>query len=305
MPQRIAITGSSGMIGGALSAFLAHRGDTPLHLVRRPVRGPHEIEYDPAARRLDATTLDDVDAVVNLAGAGVGDKRWTPDYKRVLVSSRIDTTATVATALADVRARTGRDLRLVNGSAVGYYGQDRGEEDLSEDSSGAAGFLAQLTDAWESAADPAVQAGVSVAYARTGTMVLSPDEGPLPRVLTLTKMYVGGPLGSGKQYWSWISLTDEVRALAFLLDHPEITGPVNLTAPAPSRQKEFAAELGRQFGRPSFVPAPSIALHLVLGEFAGAILGSQKVLPVRLLGSGFEFTHPSLESALSWVATHD
>ncbi len=301
MPQRIAITGSSGLVGSALSAFLAERGDTPLHLVRRPPRAAHEIEYDPTRRRLDPTALDDVDAVVNLAGAGVGDHRWTPEYKRVLLTSRVDVTTTVTNALVEVLERTGHTIPLVSASAVGYYGQNRGEEDLSEDSGGATDFLAQLADAWERATEPASAAGIPVALIRTGTMVLAPDAGPFPRLKKLTMLGIGGPLGGGKQYWSWISLTDEVNAIAFLLERPHLQGPVNLTAPAPSRQKEFAAELGRQLGRPSIVPAPSAALHLVLGEFAGAILGGAKALPVRLLAEGFEFTHPSLESVLEWA----
>lgn len=293
--QRVAITGSSGLIGGALSSFLQERGDEVVHLVRRDPTEPHERRIDPEQGELEPGALDGVTAVVNLAGAGIGDKRWTDAYKRTLVSSRIDTTATVARALADLD----EPVRLVNGSAMGYYG-DRGDNVLDETSGPGEGFLADLVREWEAAAQPAVDAGCPTAYARTG-LVLAADGGALERVLPLARLGLAGPLGSGKQWWSWITLADEVRALAFLVDHPEITGPVNLVGPQPDRQRDVMKVLGRLLNRPALLPAPSIALKVVLGELAEDVLGSQRVRPAVLESSEFEWEHSDVQSALRWV----
>jgi uncharacterized protein (TIGR01777 family) len=295
MPQRVAITGSSGLIGGALSASLRQRGDEVVHLVRREPRAPHEVQWDPAARRLDPAALDDVDAVVNLAGAGVGDKRWTTDYRAQILASRVDSTTTVSRAIAEV----GGGIRLVSGSAVGYYG-DRGEEVLDETSDPARSFLAQVCVAWEAATRAAEEAGAPVAHIRTG-IVMAPDGGAMTPILRLARLGLGGPMGSGKEFWPWITLDDHVRAVLHLLDHPEVTGAVNLTGPAPSRQKEIAAELGRALHRPALLPAPTPALRLVVGEFAGEILASARVLPRRLEAAGFAFDHPDLRSAIGWL----
>lgn len=300
MTLRIAVSGSSGLIGRAVCDALAERGDEVVRLVRRPVTGPGEVSWDPAAGRLDPGALDDIDAVVNLNGAGVGDRRWTPAYKRLILSSRVDSTTALVTAIAHARSAGSGPSRLVNGSAVGFYG-DRGDDVLTEADGPGESFLADVVRAWESAAEPVTEAGVSLALARTGTMVLGPSGGAMQPVLRLARLGLFGPMGSGRQYWSWVSLVDEVRALLHLLDHPEITGPVNLTAPQPVRQRELAAEIGRQLGRPSFVPAPGIALRAVLGEFAGEMMASQRTSPERLLGSGFAFEHPDLPSAVAWV----
>ncbi len=296
-PQRVAITGSSGLIGGALSAYLTARGDEVRHLVRRPPRAAHEAYWNPASRTLDPAALEGVDAVVHLAGVGVGDKRWTPAYQQQILASRVDGTHTVATAMA----ATGAPMRLVSGSAVGIYGDDRGEETLTEDSEPGSGFLVEVVRAWEAAAEPARAAGLSVAHARGGTMVLSGRGGAMGRILRLANLGLFGPLGGGRQYWSWITLHDEVRALAHLVDRPEIVGPVNLSTPRPTRQRDLAAELGRQLHRPAFLPAPAPAIRLVLGGFADAVLGSQKVLPSRLVASGFAHDHVELDLAISWV----
>ncbi len=295
MPQRVAITGSSGLIGVALSASLTERGDEVVHLVRRPPKAAHEMQWDPASRRLDPSALEGVDAVVNLAGAGVGDQRWTTDYRAQILGSRVDATTAVARAIAEA----GGGIRLLSGSAVGYYG-DRDEEELDESSPPAHSFLAQVCVAWEAATRPAQEAGASVALLRTG-IVLAPDGGAMTPVLRLARLGLGGPMGSGREYWPWITLHDHVRSVLHLLDHPDVTGAVNLTAPAPARQKEIAAELGRALHRPAVLPAPRFALRAVVGEFAGEVLASARVLPTRLLASGFAFDHADLASAVAWL----
>ena len=294
MPQRVAISGASGLIGGALSAFLRARGDEVLHLVRRQPQTSSEVGWDPASRTLDPGALSGLTAVVHLAGAGVGDHRWTPAYKQQILASRVDGTTTIATALADL----GEPIALVSGSAIGAYG-DRGEETLSEDSAAGQGFLADVVRAWESATTPAQDAGLRVVHARTG-LVLTPDGGAMERVLPLARFGLAGPLGSGRQYWSWITLHDELRALAHLIDQ-DLAGPVNLVSTNPLRQAEVMKALGAVLGRPAVLPAPALALKLILGEFASDILASQRVLPSVLTASGFVFDHDTIESAMRWL----
>ncbi len=295
MPQRVAITGASGLIGGALSAYLTDRGDEVVHLVRRTPRRPHEVRWAPERHELDPSVLRDVDAVVNLAGAGIGDRRWTPAYKRLLRESRVATTTTVAEAIAAAE----HPIRLVNASAIGFYG-DRGEEALDETSPAGTGFLSDLVMEWEAATGSLQAAGHSVALARTG-LVFSPHGGALGRLLPLARLGLAGPLGSGRQWWSWISLVDEVRALAHLVDHPQLRGPFNLVGPAPARQRDVVRALGRLLGRPALLPAPRPALRIALGEFAGDILASQRVAGTRLTDSGFTWRHPDLDAALRHV----
>ncbi|MGO0576362.1 TIGR01777 family oxidoreductase [Ornithinimicrobium panacihumi] len=296
--RTVAITGASGLIGSALTAALLGRGDQVIHLVRRAPRvsgaALREVRWDPGSD-LEPAALAGVDAVVHLAGAGIGDKRWDSERKQELISSRLDGTGTISRAVA---ARPDPP-RLLSASAVGFYG-DRGEEVLTEVSSGGEGFLAQLSRDWEAATWPARRTEASVAMLRTG-IVLSREGGALGRLLPLLRLGLAGKLGNGRQYWSWITLHDHVRAVLFLSDHPEITGPVNLTGPAPATQSEVVKALASQARRPSFVPAPTLALRLVLGEMAGEILGSQRVLPTRLTGAGFTFDHSDLESAARWV----
>ncbi len=298
MPKRVAITGSSGLIGSALRERLRARGDTVVALVRRTPEHPDEVGWDPHTRELDPAVLDGVDAVVNLAGAGVGDARWTAKYRRLIVDSRTDSTYAVARAIA----ATGRPVRLVSGSAVGYYG-DRGEELLDEASAaGTGGFLSEVVRAWEASTKPAMDAGAPVAFARTG-LVLDRRHGALARMLPLARLGLAGPLGSGRQWWPWISITDEARALVHLIDDVEVTGPVNLTAPNPARQKDIAAALGKVLRRPAFLPAPAIALRTVLGGFASDILASTRAVPTRLLESGFTFEHDDVTAALAELVT--
>jgi uncharacterized protein (TIGR01777 family) len=284
------------MIGSALSAFLSARGDEVVHIVRRPARTSAEISWDPRNRQLEAAALSAVDAVVHLAGANVGDKRWTPSRKQEIFASRVDGTHTLATALAEAD----HPIRMVSQSAVGIYGSDRGDEVLTEESESGQGFLAEVVRAWEAAAEPARAAGLSVVHPRTG-IVLAPGAGAMGPLLRLGQLGLAGPLGSGRQFWPWITLRDTVRALAFLVDQPEIAGPVNVVGPEPARQKEIAAELARQLRRPALLPAPGMGLRLYLGEFANDILGSQRVMPTRLLECGFEFEQDTLPKAVTWL----
>jgi uncharacterized protein (TIGR01777 family) len=293
-PQRVAITGASGLIGSALSGFLSSRGDDVVHLVRREPRDAYEISWDPASRKLDPGALSGVTAVVHLAGAGVGEHRWTPAYKQEILASRVDGTATIATALADL----GEPIALVSGSAIGAYG-DRGDELLTEDSEFGQGFLAGVVRAWEAATRPAQEAGLRVVHARTG-LVLTPAGGAMQRVLPLARLGLAGPLGTGRQYWSWITLHDELRALTHLIDQG-LAGPVNLVSTQPLRQAAVMKALGAQLGRPAVLPAPALALKVALGEFAGDVLASVRVLPSVLTASGFVFEHDTIENAMRWL----
>jgi uncharacterized protein (TIGR01777 family) len=292
MRQRVAITGSSGLIGSALSAFLRARGDEVVRLVRRPPKEPDEVQWDPAAGVLDPADLEGVTAAVNLAGAGVGDHRWTPDYQQQILASRVDSTTTLVRALVDLD----QPVRLVSGSAVGFYG-DRGDEVLTEQSGPGEGFLTEVVLAWEAAADPAREAGLPVAFSRTG-LVLAAGGGAMARMVPLARLGINGPLGSGKQWWPWISLRDTVAGLVWLVDHPELTGPVNLVGPQPERQRQVASELGRQLHRPALLPAPAFGIRAVLGGFADEVLTSKRVMPNALQDSGFQHTDTTVRSAI-------
>lgn len=297
MTQRIAVAGSSGLIGGALCRSLRERGDDVVRLVRRPVAARDEVEWDPSSRHLDPAVLAGVDAVINLAGAGLGDRRWSPEFKSELIRSRTDGT----TALAEAIASTGRPIALLNGSAVGYYG-DRGDEVLTEQSPAGSGFLTDLVHAWEGATEPARAAGAPVALLRTG-IVMAAEGDAFTKLLLLTRLGLGGPLGSGRQFWSWITLADHVRAIEHVLDN-RLEGPANLTGPEPARQREVVAEMGRQLHRPTVLPAPGFAIRAVVGEMAGDILSSQRALPTVLAQSGFVHEHATLPDAVNWMLKH-
>jgi uncharacterized protein (TIGR01777 family) len=299
MTKRVAVTGSSGLIGGALRRALAERGDEVVRLVRHATSAADEVQWDPSRGRIDERALDGVDAVVNLAGVGIGDRRWNPEHKREVERSRTDATGTVAQALVAHRDRTGEAIRLVNASAVGYYG-DRGEEHLPETSEPGQDFLSGVVVRWESAAQPAVDAGLPVAFVRTG-LVMAPEGGAFEQVVRLGRLGLGGPMGSGREWWPWITLVDEVRAILHLVDHPELAGPFNLVAPGVARQGEIASAIGSALSRPSFVPAPRFALRAVIGEFADYVVASQRVEPEALLASGFTFEHPDLDGAVRWL----
>ena len=296
MSQRVAISGASGLIGSALSSYLVARGDDVRHLVRRDARTGSEISWDPANRRLDPASLETVDAVVHLAGAGVADRRWTARHKQDVLASRTDGTAAVASAVA----AHGDRIRLVSGSAIGWYGDNRRDEILTEQSPEGTGFLAEVARAWEASTAPASAAGAPVAMSRTG-LVMSRTGGAFEPLVRLGRLGLAGPLGSGRQWWAWVTLDDVVRALAHLVDRRDITGPVNVVGPEPLRQKELVAEIGRQLGRPTLLPAPAFALRAVLGEFSGEVTGSRRVVPARLRESGFEWVHDTLSSAVATI----
>lgn len=299
MTKRVAVAGSSGLIGDALRHHLTERGDEVVRLVRRPRAAPDEIRWDPSAGYLPSEALDGVDAVVNLAGVGIGDHRWTAAHKAAIERSRLDSTATISRGLAELHERTGRTIRLVNASAVGFYG-DRGDEALTETSPRGTDFLSGVVARWEQATGPAADAGIPVAMLRSG-LVLAPEGGAFEPLIRLTRLGLGGPLGWGRQWWPWITLDDEVRAIAHLIDHPEVVGPVNSVAPEPHRQREIAQAIAHALHRPAVLPAPRLAIRLVIGEFGDRILDSQLVEPKRLVASGFGFEHPDLDSAVRWV----
>ncbi|QDQ11139.1 TIGR01777 family oxidoreductase [Streptomyces spectabilis] len=292
-PSRVAVAGASGLIGSALTRSLAADGHEVVRLVRRAPRTAEEVRWDPAAGRLDAAGLAGCTAVVNLAGAGIGDRRWSDAYKRELYDSRVLGTKTLATAVAslDEPPRV-----FVNGSAIGYYG-DTGDRAVDESAPAGEGFLPSMCVDWEAAARPAQDAGVRTAFARSG-LVVARSGGAWGRMFPLFKAGLGGRLGNGRQYWSFIALRDEVAALRHLLARDELSGPFNLTAPTPVTNREVTAAMGRALHRPTLFPAPAPALRLVLGEMAGDVLGSQRVLPARLLESGFTFTHPTVDDAV-------
>lgn len=288
------LAGASGFLGTELSQALADQGRTVRHLVRRKVRAPDEVQWDPDAGTLPSEALDGADAVVNLGGVGLGDRRWTARYRRLITTSRVHGTALLARALAE-RAATGRPpIRFLQASAVGYYG-DAGEAELTEDAPRGDGFLAHVCQAWEQAAAPAQAAGVPVALLRTG-IVLDPSAGALQRMMPLLRLGLAGPLGSGRQWWPWVTRADHVRAMIHLLDSP-MTGPVNISAPRPERNKDVTRVLARRLDRPAFVPAPGFGLRLVLGQFARDITASQRMIPAALLSDGFAFDAPTITDA--------
>ncbi len=299
--MQVAVTGSSGLIGSALCRALRHSGHGVVPIVPRPAE-TGEISWDPRRGTIEAAGLAGVDAVVHLAGAGIGDRRWTATRRAEVVRSRVDTTALLARTLP---ALDRRPAVLVSASAVGVYG-DRGDELLTEDSPPVAGFLAELCRDWEAAAGPVTAAGIRLVTVRSG-IVLSPAGGALERQLPLFRLGLGGRLGSGRQWTSWVSIDDEVRAILFALRHAELSGPVNVTAPAPVTNSQFTAALGRALRRPAILPVPAAALTVVLGRALATemILASHRVLPTVLEAAGFRFAQPELAGALdSLVSGH-
>lgn len=290
----IGITGASGLIGSALATHLSAQGHQVRRFVRRPAGRPDEISWDPSAGTVDRAGLEGLDAVVHLAGAGVGDHRWTPEYKAVIRDSRVQGTRTIATALADM-AEPPRVL--VSGSAIGFYG-DTGDLPVDEAAPAGSGFLADVVVAWEAAADPAREAGIRVVHPRTG-LVVAGRGGAWGRLWPLFSAGLGGRLGSGRQWWSFISLRDELAALTHLL--ASLEGPVNLTAPNPATNAHVTEAMGHLLRRPARLAVPAKALELVLGEFSSEVLGSIRVLPRTLLEAGFDFQDPTIESALAWA----
>jgi uncharacterized protein (TIGR01777 family) len=304
--MKVAVTGSSGLIGTALVASLRSDGHEVVKLVRRPPRSADEIRWDPRAAdaRLsssgsgpaDLDRLDGLDACVHLAGAGVMDHRWTSRYKAEIRASRVLGTR----ALAGVLSRLGKPpASLVTGSAIGYYG-DTGGQDVNESAPAGKSFLARVVQDWEAAAESAADAGIRVVNLRSG-LVLTPAGGILGRLLPISKLGLCPRFASGRQVMSWISLSDEIGAIRFLLDRNDISGPVNLTAPNPVTNSEFTGQLAAATGRPDlrWLRVPALALRLGLGEAAVELLTSARVTPRRLLDAGYQFRHPTLPEALS------
>src|SRR5665213_3344370 len=296
--MKIVVSGASGLIGSALVRVLRSEDDGHAHqvlrLVRRPATAPDEVEWDPAAGRgPDPKSLLGVDAAINLAGAGTGDKRWSADYKRQILESRLSSTRLLIDALSALEPRP---RVLLSGSAICYYG-DTGDREIDENSPAGTDFLADVVVQWEAASAAASAAGIRTVQLRSG-IVLSTKGGALGKVLPLFKAGVGGRLGSGRQYISWIARPDHIAAMRFLLDADDISGPINLTAPNPVTNREYTKAIAAAVHRPAFFPAPSVALKAVLGEFAGNVVGGQRVLPNRLIDAGFEFGYPEIGPAL-------
>jgi uncharacterized protein (TIGR01777 family) len=289
VPQRIAITGASGLIGSALVGHLKSEGHTVQRLVRRATVAPDEIQWDPKTGFVDVEALRGVDAVIHLAGVGVGDKRWTKRYKSEILNSRLLGTTAIANAVAEVKPQV-----FISASAIGWYG-DSGNRAVVESDSVGNDFLAAVCREWEGAADLA--GDVRTVKLRTG-LVLDPTGGALGRMLPLFRFGLGGKLGSGKQWWSWITLHDVVRAIEFALANP-ISGPINLTTPNPVTNQEFTSALARAMKRPALFPAPAIALKIALGGFSSEVLGSKKVIPSALSDAGFVWDYPHISNALT------
>ena len=293
--MRVLVTGSSGLIGRELVAELGRQGHETTRLVRRPGAGAGEASWDPSAGTIEAAKLEGHDWVVHLAGAGIGDHKWSDDHKRTVLDSRVQGTGLLARTLAQLDQPP---RALASGSAVGYYGYESGEA-MTEASPKGRGFLADVVAAWEEAAAPAQEAGIRTVRLRSG-VVLTAKGGALKKQLLPFKLGAGGRLGTGQQWLSWISLEDEVAAILHLLASEGTQGPVNVTSPEPVTNAEFTATLAKVLKRPAFMPVPTPALHALFGKemTKEMLLGGQKVLPAKLQESGYTFAHPGLEDAL-------
>jgi uncharacterized protein (TIGR01777 family) len=296
--MKVLVTGSSGLIGTALCESLRHDGADVYRLVRRSPQKPDEIFWNPASGDLDQASVEGFDAVIHLAGAGIGDKRWNEARRRVILDSRVDSTRLLADRLAAAAAKP--DV-FVSGSAIGFYGNRSEPVDEQSEPAAPSDFLSDVTIAWEQATKPAEEAGIRTVHIRTG-IVLAKQGGALAKLLLPFRLGFGGKLGRGDTWWSWISLQDEIRAIRHLIDQP-LEGPVNLTAPNPVTNKVLTKALGRVLRRPTIFAVPRFALEVLLGkELAAALLfTSAQVIPTRLLESGFVFEAPTIEDALSSV----
>ncbi len=293
--MRVLISGSTGLIGTALTSSLHEDGAEVVRLVRRPPAKGDELFWDPSKGRLDPGAVEGFDAVVHLAGAGIGDRRWTEKRRRLILDSRVDSTQLLAARLAEAERKP---AVFISGSAIGFYGardEDATEADGPPESPD---FGADVVGAWEAATGAAQDAGIRTTHIRSG-IVLAAKGGTLGKLLPLFKFGVGGKLGSGETWWSWISLADEVRAIKHLIATP-LSGPVNLTAPNPVTNAELTKTLGRVLGRPTFLSVPRFALEVVMGKdlAASLVFNSARILPAKLEKSGFEFRHRNIEVAL-------
>ena len=294
--MKVLISGATGLIGTELIRQLREAGHTPISLTRKPNPGPDQVYYDPQRGELDAQVMEQVDAVVNLAGATTGRIPWTKKYMRVLIDSRLETTKVLVEAINSAK---NPPSVLVSGSASGFYG-DRGNESLAENAGKGTGFLSDLASQWE---EEASKARSRVVLVRT-TMVMSKKLGALGRLIPLIKLGIGGALGSGKQWWAWITVEDEARAIIHLINSPNASGAYNLTAPEPATCEQIIKELGRQLKRPTFFRVPAWAMKLLIGVAAEELLlCSQKMTADRLLDTGFKFKHPTLSGAVEYVVS--
>lgn len=292
--MRVLISGASGLVGTEVAKQLRAQGHTPLRLVRREKRSEDEVYWNPSKGELEPGIMETIDAVVNMAGATTGRIPWTKKYMQEIIESRLDSTKTLVNA---INAATNKPKVLVSGSASGIYG-DRGDEWLNEESTKGEGFLSDLAFRWE---QEALKANTRVVLART-TLVMSKKLGALGRLIPLIKLFIGGPLGSGKQWWAWISLEDEARAIIHLINTDSASGPYNLTAPEPATAGQLIKELARQLKRPAWFKVPSWAMKLLIGVAAEELLlCSQKMTADRLLATGFEFSHPTLKESVAYV----
>jgi hypothetical protein len=291
---KVAITGSHGLIGSVLAENLTADGSHVTSVVRGRA-GPREVAWDPAAGTIDAAGLEGHDAVVHLAGAGIGDHRWTASYKAQVLDSRVKGTTTLARALATLERPP---KVLASGSAVGYYG-DRGDTELTEASAAGTGFLSEVVQQWEAAVAPAAEAGIRVVNIRSG-IVMTGLGGALKKQLLPFKLGLGGRIGSGAQYLSWVSLDDEIGGIRHVLANESVRGPVNVTAPNPVTNAQFTKTLGTVLRRPTFIPVPTVALDVVLGRqlVREMLTSGQRVLPAVLQAHGYRFQHPTLDAAL-------
>jgi uncharacterized protein len=292
--MRVIITGGTGLIGRILSAGLVADGHDVVVLTRNTARrsklesAVRLVKWDGKSADGWVAEADGADAIINLAGEGIADGRWTDARKRAIYESRVHAGQAVTQALSQV---TNRPKVLIQSSAVGYYGSDRGNEVLTEHSSPGSDYLAHVCFDWEASTAGAEQLGVRRPVIRTG-VVLSNEGGAWPKIVLPFKLFAGGPVGNGKQVWPWIHIDDEVRAIRFLLEHETASGPFNLTAPNPLTAKDFATELGKVMGRPAFFPAPAIALKTALGEMSTILLDGQRAVPARLQELGFSYKYP-------------
>lgn len=299
--MQIVIAGASGLLGTALTGALADRGDRVVHLVRREPCGGDESRWDPSAGRINPEVIAAADVVVNLSGAGIADRPWTASYRRELVTSRLRSARTLADALRSTGGGSDRRIFL-SASAIGYYGAHRGDEILAEGADPGDDFLARLCAQWESIA---LTSGVQTIFLRTAS-VLTNRGGFIGKQRLLYRAGLGGPIGSGEQWLSWITLDDHVRAMLWAADgRIPGSGPLNLSAPEPVRNREFSAAYAKSLGRPSLMPFPRLPVAAVMGRemVDSTIMAGQRVVPAALERSGFCFSHPNLASALRWMAT--
>ena len=293
-PLLFVLSGASGLLGSALASLLTAKGHRVVRLVRRSPKSESEIEWDPEQGSIDKTRLEGADVFIHLSGENVGEGRWTEARKKLLISSRTDTTGLLARTIA---AMEKKPRRFISASAIGYYGDQRSGA-LTESARRGEGFLAEVCEAWERATEPAEKAGVETVHMRIG-VVLARDGGALAKLLPVFKLGAGGPVGSGRQVMSWVSLADAVRAFHFVSVAKEMSGPVNVVSPNPVENGTLAKTLGRVLNRPAFLRVPELAIDVMFGQMGReTVLASQRVVPERLIAAGFAFEHPELEDAL-------